>query len=57
MRTIYFIIFLLLVLVGFCSCAVARETTTKGKTTIITTDTTVIYHSGNGHTTVRTPVR
>ena len=57
MRTIYFIIFLLLVLVGFCSCAVSRETTTKGKTTIITTDTTVIYHSGNGHTTVRTPVR
>ena len=57
MRTIHFSIFLLLVLVGFCSCAVTHETTTKGKTTIITTDTTVVYHSGNGRTTVRTPVR
>ena len=39
------------------SCAITHETTTKGKTTIVTTDTTVIFHSGNGRTTVRTPVR
>ena len=39
------------------SCAITHETTTKGKTTIVTTDTTVIYHSGNGRTTVRIPVR
>ena len=57
MRTIHFITFLLLVLVSFCSCATTHETTTKGKTTIITIDTTVVYHSGNGRTTVRTPVR
>lgn len=57
MKTIHLIFFLFLVVVSFCSCAVTHETTTKGKTTIVTTDTTVIYHSGNGHTTVRTPVR
>lgn len=57
MKTIHFIFFLFLVVVSFCSCAVTHETTTKGKATIVTTDTTVIYHSGNGRTTVRTPVR
>lgn len=57
MKTIHLIFFLFLVVVIFCSCAITHETKTKGKTTIVTTDTTVIYHSGNGRTTVRTPVR
>lgn len=55
MKTIHLIFFLFLV--SFCSCAVTHQTETKGKTTVITTDTTVVYHSGNGNLNVRTPVR
>ena len=51
------ILSLLLVLFVFCSCAVTHETTVRGKTTVITTDTTVIYHSGNGNVNIRTPVK
>lgn len=38
------------------SCAITHETKTDGKTVIITTDTTVIYHRGNGVTRVNVPI-
>lgn len=37
------------------SCAITHETKTDGKTVIITTDTTVVYHRGNGATRVNVP--
>ena len=37
------------------SCAITHETKADGKTVIITTDTTVIYHHGNGATRVNVP--
>lgn len=37
------------------SCAITHETKTDGKTVIITTDTTVVYHRGNGATSVHVP--
>lgn len=37
------------------SCAITHETKTEGKTVIITTDTTVVYHHGNGATRVNVP--
>lgn len=40
-----------------CSCGINHQIQTNGKTTVITTDTTVIYHGGNSHVTVKTPVR
>lgn len=38
------------------SCAITHETKTDGKTVIITTDTTVVYHRGNGATRVNVPI-
>ena len=38
------------------SCAITHETKTDGKTVIITTDTTVVYHRGNGATHVNVPI-
>lgn len=38
------------------SCAITHETKTDGKTVIITTDTTVVYHRGNGSTRVNVPI-
>ena len=56
-----FIIFFIWLLFGvfallLSSCSITHDTTVQGKTTVITTDTTVIYHSGKGNLTVRTPV-
>ena len=38
------------------SCAITHETKTEGKTVIITNDTTVVYHRGNGATRVNVPI-
>lgn len=38
------------------SCAITHETKTDGKTVIITNDTTIVYHRGNGATRVSVPV-
>jgi hypothetical protein len=38
------------------SCATTHETKTDGKTVIITTDTTVVYHRGNGTTRINVPI-
>lgn len=38
------------------SCAITHETKTDGKTVIITNDTTVVYHRGNGSTRVNVPI-
>lgn len=37
------------------SCAITHETKTEGKTVIITADTTIVYHRGNGATSVHVP--
>lgn len=37
------------------SCAVTHETKSKGKMVIITSDTTVVYHGGNGSSHVTIP--
>lgn len=39
------------------SCGTTHTTQTNGKTTVITTDTTVIYHGGNTNIQIKTPVR
>ena len=38
------------------SCVITHETKTDGKTVIITNDTTVVYHRGNGATHVYVPI-
>lgn len=38
------------------SCAATHETKTDGKTVIITNDTTIVYHRGNGATRVNVPI-
>ena len=38
------------------SCAITHETKTDGKTVIITTDTTFVYHHGKGATRVNAPI-
>lgn len=50
----HFILIGVLVLL-LSSCAITHETKTDGKTVIITNDTTVIYHRGNGATRVNVP--
>lgn len=37
------------------SCSVTHETKTEGKMIIITADTTVVYHGGNGSSHVTIP--
>ena len=37
------------------SCATTHETKIDGKTVIITNDTTIVYHRGNGATRVNIP--
>ena len=39
------------------SCAIAHETKTDGKTVIITNDTTVVYHHGNGTSHLNIPIK
>lgn len=38
------------------SCAITHEVKTDGKTVIITNDTTIVYHRGNGATSVNVPI-
>lgn len=38
------------------SCAITHEVKTDGKTVIITNDTTIVYHSGNGASRVNVPI-
>ena len=49
-------IFICVFVLLLSSCAITHETKTDGKTVIITTDTTVVYHRGNGATRVNVPV-
>lgn len=43
---IYFAL-LLAACIIFCSCSLHRQFTIKGKTRIVTVDTTIINHNGN----------
>lgn len=38
------------------SCAITHEVKTDGKTVIITNDTTIVYHRGNGASRVNVPI-
>ena len=49
-------IFIGVVALLLSSCAITHETKTDGKTVIITADTTVVYHRGNGSTRVNVPI-
>lgn len=49
-------IFIVAVVLLLSSCAITHETKTDGKTVIITNDTTVVYHKGNGATRVNVPI-
>ena len=60
MKQLGFILFIWLLIGVFVlllsSCAITHETKTDGKTVIITNDTTIVYHRGNGATRVNVPI-
>lgn len=45
--SLFYICSLLAVSIIFCSCSVHRQCTIKGKTLIVTVDTTIINHNGS----------
>ena len=45
--SLLYIGFLLAVSIIFCSCSLHRQFTIKGKTRIVTVDTTIINHNGS----------
>lgn len=49
-------IFICVFVLLLSSCVITHETKTEGKTVIVTTDTTVVYHRGNGATRVNAPI-
>ena len=49
-------IFICVFVLLLSSCAITHETKTDGKTVIITNDTTVVYHRGNGVSRVNVPI-
>ena len=49
-------IFICVFVLLLSSCTITHETKTDGKTVIITTDTTIVYHRGNGATRVNVPI-
>ena len=44
---VIYLVVLLTAGIVFCSCSVHRQFTIKGKTRIVTVDTTIITHNGN----------
>ena len=42
---------------AFTGCKTTHEIESKGKTTVITTDTTVIYHGGTNTVTTKVPYK